>query len=149
VHSLKRVAVLLCIVVLACLPACSNAPTPSTEPPPTPTGAAPAPPHVVILSLSGARDDWVDGYLEDGTMPNLAALAQRGARAEYAQTIDPSLTAVAHISIATGRYPSATGQVSDKFHLSGKPILRYASGLGPETDVEQLWRVAMRTSSVT
>jgi predicted AlkP superfamily phosphohydrolase/phosphomutase len=139
----KTVAAPLCMVTLACVVACSLAPTP--EPLPKPTTAPPTRPRVVILSLDGARDDWVDGYLEDGTMPNLAALAQRGARAEYAQTIDPSMTAAAHVSIATGAYPNHTGQVSDSFHLSRNPIDLYTDGLEePEMQVEPLWRTAMR-----
>jgi predicted AlkP superfamily phosphohydrolase/phosphomutase len=104
----------------------------------------------MVLSLEGARDEWVDGYLVDGTMPNLAALAQRGARAEYAQTIDPSLTTAAHVSIATGAYPSHTGQVSDRFHLPKNPIDWPTSGLDePEMQVEPLWRTAMRHGQTT
>jgi predicted AlkP superfamily phosphohydrolase/phosphomutase len=138
------------MVALACLAACGSAPAPSPEPLPKPTAAPPTRPRVVILSLDGARDDWVDGYLEDGTMPNLAALAQRGARAESAQTIDPSLTAAAHVSIATGAYPNQTGQVSNRFHLSGDPIHQYTDGLEePEMQVEPLWRTAMRNGLTT
>jgi predicted AlkP superfamily phosphohydrolase/phosphomutase len=102
------------------------------------------------MSLDGARDDWVDGYLADGTMPNLAALAKRGVRAEWAQTIDPSLTAAAHVSIACGAYPSATGQVSNKFHLSKNSFYWYTSGFDePEMQVEPLWRTAMRHGHTT
>ena len=100
--------------------------------------------RVVILSMDGARDDWVDGYVAGGTMPNLAWLAARGAMAEYAQTIDPSLTAAAHVSIATGAYPGKTGQVSNRFHLSKNPFYWYTSGFDePEMQVESLWRTAM------
>jgi len=105
---------------------------------------------VLILSLDGARDDWVDGYVQDGTMPNLAALAERGVRAESAQTIDPSLTAAAHMSIATGAYPGATGQVSNKFHLSKNAFYWYTSGFDePEMRVEALWQVAKRQGLTT
>ncbi len=119
-------------------------PTPTSAPTITATSTRVHARRVLILSMDGARDDWVDGYLADGTMPNLAALAQRGARAEYAQTIDPSLTAAAHVSIATCAYPGTTGQVSNKFHLSKNPFYWYTSGFDePEMQVDPLWRVAM------
>ena len=106
--------------------------------------------RVVILSVDGARDDWVDGYVADGTMPNLASVGQHGAAAEYAQTIDPSLTAAAHVSIATGSYPGKTGQVSNRFHLSKNPFYWYTSGFDePEMQVESLWRTAMRDGLTT
>jgi len=106
--------------------------------------------RVVILSIDGARDDWVDDYLADGIMPNLASVGQRGAAAEYAQTIDPSLTAAAHVSIATGAYPAKTGQVSNRFHLSKNAFYWYTSGFDePEMQVEPLWRTAMRNGLTT
>ncbi len=49
-------------------------------------------------------------------MPHLAVLASRGVRAEYAHSVDPTLTAVAHNSIATGYYPDRTGIVSNRYH---------------------------------
>ena len=130
-------------------PARAPAPTVHVEPTAAPTVAPTAEPNlarrVVILSLDGARDDWVDQYLQDGTMPNLAALAVRGVRAEHAQTVDPSLTAAAHLSIATGAHPGVTGQVSNKFHLSKNAFYWYTSGFDePEMQVEALWQVAKR-----
>ncbi len=146
----KRIALFLCVIVLACLPACGGTPSPSPQPLPTATSVPAGEPHVLILCLDGARDDWVDGFLADGTMPNLASLAQRGVRVEYAQTIDPSLTAAAHVSIATGAYPDKTGQVSNKFHLSKNAFYWYTSGFDePEMRVEPLWRMAMRSGLTT
>jgi len=160
----KRSTLLLCVMMLGLMSGCAVGPMHTTSPLPTMTSSpevnhaagespvpsatvtdAPArPAKVVVLSLDGARDDWVDGYQADGTMPNLAALAEGGVQAEWAQTIDPSLTAAAHVSIATGAYPSATGQVSNKFHLSEDPFYWYTSGFDePEMQVEPLWRAAV------
>ncbi len=116
----------------------------ATKPPP------PRPERVLVLSLDGARDDWVDVDLQDGVMANLAELARRGVRADYARTIDPSLTATAHVSIATGAYPARTGQVSNKFHLSKNAFYWYTSGFDePEMQVAPLWRMAMSQDLTT
>ncbi len=149
-RSTKIMVALCCVVALTYLSACTAKGTPTPELAPTHTPAPPPRPHIMVLSLGGAGDEWVDGYLDDGTMPNLAALAQRGARAQYAQTIDPSLTAAAHVSIATGAYPSHTGQVSDRFHLPNNPIDWPTSGFDePEMQAEPLWRTAMRHGQTT
>jgi len=74
-------------------------------------------PKVVVLCLDGARADYVDKFIADGTMPNLAKLVERGVKAEYAQSIDPTLTAAAHASIATGTYPDKTGIVANTFRV--------------------------------
>ncbi len=149
-RSMKIMVALCCGVALVFLSACTATGTPTPEPAPTHTPAPPPRPHIMVLSLGGAPDDWVDGYLEDGTMPNLAALAQRGARAGYAQTIDPSLTAASHVSIATGAYPNYTGQVADRFHVPKNPIDRPTNGFDePEMQVEPVWRTAMRHGQTT
>ncbi|KPL22150.1 MAG: hypothetical protein AMJ93_07840 [Anaerolineae bacterium SM23_84] len=149
-RSMKIMVALCCVVALVYLSACTATGTPMPELGPTHTPAPPPRPHIMVLSLDGARDDWVDDYLEDGTMPNLAALAQRGARADYAQTIDPACTAAAHVSVATGAYPSHTGQVSDRFHVPKNPIDWPTSGFDePEMQVEPLWRTAMRHGQAT
>lgn len=162
----QPIALLCCVVMLGLVLGCRPRTVPTPAPLPAPVaspGVAPSPissvaptsapagvRQVLVLSLDGARDDWVDGYLADGTMPSLAVLAKRGVRAEWAQTIDPSLTAAAHVSIATGAYPSATGQVSNKFHLSEDAFYWYTSGFDePEMQVEPLWRTAMKHGHTT
>ena len=166
----QMIPLLVCVLVLALMSGCRTTtvgtpaplatsvtwPEAATSVSPSPvssaasTSSAPRARQVLILSLDGARDDWADSYLADGTMPNLAALAKRGVRAEWAQTIDPSLTAAAHVSLATGAYPCATGQVSNKFHLSQDAFYWYTDGFDePEMQVEPLWRTAMRHGYTT
>ncbi|HIC93046.1 MAG TPA: alkaline phosphatase family protein, partial [Anaerolineae bacterium] len=119
------------------------APTPTPTPAPTPTEVAR--PKAVVLSLDGARADYVDKFIADGTMPNLAKLAERGVRAEYARSVDPSLTAVAHASIATGVYPDKTGIVANTFRVPGQYIYQVVSGFEDvEWGAEPIWRTAMR-----
>lgn len=96
-----RVAVPATLLLL--LLGCGGSSTPSTpttvQPTPVPT---PAPPRVVIISIDGFRPD----ALARTTMPNVQALAARGSYTWSAQTINPSNTLPAHISMLTGVIPS-------------------------------------------
>jgi len=149
--------VTLSLSIVACRPA---SPTPGlalTPLPSTPSGAratvlpslTPLPYQrqgqgVIVFSLDGARADLVDKFLADGTMPNLANLAARGVKAEYTQTVDPSLTAAAHVSIATGAYPGKTGVVANTYRVPGQFIYQTTSGFSAASRVEPIWRTAMR-----
>jgi predicted AlkP superfamily phosphohydrolase/phosphomutase len=116
----------------------------------TPTATRAPRPRVVLLSLAGAGDSLVDQYLERGVMPNLAALAERGAQAEYVLPIDPPTTLTAHASMASGAYPNRTSQVGERFHLPESRV--YAAVESPNqilTPVEPLWRTAMRHGLTT
>src|SRR5712671_135971 len=61
-------------------------------------------PKVVLISLDGAKPDFIDRYLELGLLPRDGGLARvsRGVVARQNVTANPSLTAVSHIAIATG-----------------------------------------------
>src|SRR5690242_11166056 len=61
-------------------------------------------PKVVLISLDGAKPDLIQKYLDHGVLPRNGGLAQlsRGVVARQNVTTTPSLTAVAHIGIATG-----------------------------------------------
>jgi predicted AlkP superfamily pyrophosphatase or phosphodiesterase len=54
--------------------------------------------HVIIISIDGLRPDAISAT----RMPNLQRLIQRGVHASNAQTVRPSLTIPAHVSMLTG-----------------------------------------------
>ncbi len=121
---------------------------PATPSPAAPT-SVPTParrgPGVILLSIDGAPADTIAGYIADGTMPNLARLAQGGARAAYARSINPSLTAAAQTSIATGSLPRRTGIVSNRFHLAKDDFYWYQDGFSmPLDQAEPVWKTAQR-----
>jgi predicted AlkP superfamily pyrophosphatase or phosphodiesterase len=73
--------------------------------------AAPAQ-HVVIVSIDGGRPDVI---LTSNT-PNIHELAAQGAYTWFAQTVNPSITLVAHSSMLTGCLPAKHGITwNDKF----------------------------------
>jgi len=149
---------LLLIIAIGLFAACKG-PAPTATPIPVPTltltpASTPTEvagrPKVVVLCLDGARADYVDKFIADGTMPNLAKLVERGVKAEYAQSIDPTLTAAAHASIATGTYPDKTGIVANTFRVPHQYIYQTVSGFEDvEWGAEPIWRTAMRTGPST
>ncbi|MDA9431079.1 alkaline phosphatase family protein [Bradyrhizobium sp. CCBAU 51627] len=62
-------------------------------------------PPVVLISLDGAKPDFIQQFIAEGVLPRdggLARLSRHGAIASQNITASPSLTAVSHIEIATG-----------------------------------------------
>jgi len=98
------------------------------------------PARVVLFALGGARADFVEPYIVDGTMRNLAMLASNGLVTEYALGVDPSSPAVSHTSLACGSYPRTTGVVGERFRRLGQPIDRVTDSIeGVSPDVPPLW----------
>lgn len=100
---------IICLA-LAGLAGCSP-----VRPPVVPAAAidAPAPPRLVLVSWDGAADWVVDRLLDEGALPNLAALAERGARAEHSVTGFPSKTALGHATVWTGCWSDRHGVLSN------------------------------------
>src|SRR5215813_14687662 len=112
-------------------------------------------PKVVLISLDGAKPDLIRKYLDEGVLPRDGGLAKlsRGVVARQNVTATPSLTAVAHIAIATGSTAVHNDIPSNTFHNVAGPITASASGfaaaiggyritpLGPSADpsAEPLW----------
>ncbi len=97
--------------------------------------AAPAfaAPRVVLISLDGATPGLVKDFMRDGTIPHhrgLGLLAREGATAERNVTVDPSLTASAHIAIATGSSAARNDIPANTFHLVASPFNSNISGFG-------------------
>ena len=112
--------------------------------------ATPKKHSVVLISFDGSRTNFVYGMMDDGTLPAFASLADSGVRAEYAQTIDPSLTAAAHNSISSGSFPSHTGITSNSFHVTGDDFYWYRVGFGETMDdAKPVWVTASKNGLTT
>lgn len=96
-------------------PAASPTPTAAHTPalPPSPT----PPPRVVLISVDGLRAD----AAQQADMPNLQALAQRGAYSWSARSVVPPATLPAHAAMLTGMVPAVHGLTWND----------YRPGLGP------------------
>ncbi|MCS3896746.1 putative AlkP superfamily pyrophosphatase or phosphodiesterase [Bradyrhizobium japonicum USDA 38] len=103
-------------------------------------------PPVVVISLDGAKPDFIQQFIDEGVLPRdgaLARLSRHGAVAQQNITASPSLTAVSHIEIATGStavhndipsntYQAIVGPVTSSLSGFAAPIGGYReSPLGP------------------
>jgi hypothetical protein len=88
-------------------------------------------PRVVMISLDGAKPDFIQKFIEEGVLPRdggLARLSRRGAVALQNVTASPSLTAVSHIAIATGSTAVHNDIPSNTFEPIVGPITGNISG---------------------
>ena len=125
-------------------PSAPSAPGATLSPSPT---IEPAPPRraAILVALDGARPDWIAKYTADGTMPNLAALAQRGVAAEYLQPVEPVLPIPSYLALSTGSFSNHTGLASTGLQQLPSAWSQSASPLeGGSTTSEPFWRTAMR-----
>ena len=88
-------------------------------------------PQVVVISLDGAKPDFIQKFIDEGVLPRdggLARLSRHGAVALQNVTTSPSLTAVAHIAIATGSTAVHNDIPSNTFQSIVGPISSSLSG---------------------
>lgn len=122
-----------------------------TSPPVSPTSTTgPEKKSVVLISWDGGQAEMVYQMMADGYLPHFANLASNGIRAEYAQSIDPSLTAAAQNAIASGSYPAYTGIVSNSFHNPNDSFYWYRRGYDEPLDqAEPVWVTASEQGLTT
>lgn len=82
---------------------------------------------LVLVSIDGFRWD----FLDRPEASNMSAIASRGTRVTKLRTVYPSKTFPAHLSIATGLYPTGHGVVDNSFCRSDRPDC-YSMGRGRE-----------------
>ncbi|HKZ43766.1 MAG TPA: alkaline phosphatase family protein [Anaerolineales bacterium] len=151
-------------LILTSLQACAPQPTSSaTEPPASSTTTPPNPTAantatatqvprnpVVLISWDGSRADYLYDLMDTGVLPTFSSFVKDGIRAEFAQTIDPSLTAAAHNSIASGSFPTHTGITSNSFHVTGDDFYWYRVGFNETMDdAKPIWVTAKKNGLTT
>jgi len=107
---MKRIPLLLLLILSSCLqaqdtsqhiiPGRSNGPGQLHKP------------YLILISADGFRYDLADKYQAE----NLIRLRASGVKADYMQSVFPSLTFPNHYSIATGEYPDHDGIVDNTFY---------------------------------
>ena len=122
---------------------------------PTPTPGKPKPPkltsHVVLISISGLRADHANDPQNFGLkLPNLKSLRAKGSYAVGVESVYPSQTIPAHVSMVTGVLPADHGVTADFLFdeqtatLSATPI-QSAKAIKADT----IWEAAKRENLTT
>jgi predicted AlkP superfamily phosphohydrolase/phosphomutase len=105
---------------------------------------------VLLISWDGAPAKLVYEMMQSGELPKFSSLSDRGVRAEYALSVNPSLTTPAQNSISSGSLPSTTGIVGNKFHNPSDSFYWYRSGFTEVMDTaEPIWVTASRAGLST
>jgi len=129
---LRTPALLIC-AALALL-GCASAPAPTD----TPAIAAPMPQQaeapVVLISIDGFRND----YLDRGLTPILSSMAAGGARAQYMRPSYPSITFPNHYTLVTGLRPDHHGVIANFMTDPEIPGVRF-SMFDPATVGDERW----------
>ncbi len=97
------------------------------------TLSAQAAPKVILISLDGNAQAILEPFFADGTIPlnqGLGILRTAGSYASTNITITPSITAAAHIAIATGSSAAANDVPNNTFHLVSSAFTQNISGFG-------------------
>lgn len=101
--------------------------------------------RVVMVSFDslGAEQAWE--WIADPSITSpdgLAGLAQNGLSAERLRMVDPTLTAVLHATLVSGRNAAGTGIVGNSFRVPGTPITDRVSGFNASSAARTLWQAA-------
>jgi predicted AlkP superfamily phosphohydrolase/phosphomutase len=103
--------------------------------------------RVLMVSYDGLGADLAWQWIGTGLAAEpdgLAALAGEGLAVRRLRMSSPTLTAVNHATLATGRPPSATGVVSNVFHRPDTPVTKTVQGYAASYGVPALWTAASR-----
>lgn len=130
-------------VLLLSLLSCRTAAPPPDERPAQPVR------RVIVLSLDGAAAETLHRLWRESALPHggFRQFFEDGQVADRLVPVTPTLTAVNHISLATGFAPEGTGIVSNRFHPDDPQegsFLDTVSGFDAPIGTETLWEAARR-----
>jgi predicted AlkP superfamily pyrophosphatase or phosphodiesterase len=97
------------------------------------TPAAFAAPRIIVISIDGGTPRIVNDFLNRGILPadrGIGLLKSKGFFADRMTPTYPSLTAVNHLTLATGSSSAANDIASNTFHLVASPFTSNVSGFG-------------------
>jgi predicted AlkP superfamily phosphohydrolase/phosphomutase len=104
--------------------------------------------RVVMVSYDGVGADLARQWLDGGVAADpdgLSALAEHGFTADRMRMASPTLTAVNHAALSSGRPPSGTGIVSNTFRRPGTPIDDSVWAFTASNEADTLWTAARRS----
>jgi predicted AlkP superfamily pyrophosphatase or phosphodiesterase len=118
--------------------------SPSAAPP---ASTSPSVPHrVILVSLDGASSQELHRLHREGAFSadGFERFFRDGAVSEGMVPVNPTLTSVNHISLATGATADKTGIVGNTYHPAGAEWGKTVSGFAADIGAETLWEAAKR-----
>ena len=98
--------------------------------------------RVAVVGIDGFSPLFLKRYLEEGVMPALRSLVERGVSVPLVSTL-PATTPVAWSAMSTGTYPSTNGIEGFLLHRSGRSFDDRISGVYCDRlTAEPLWQTA-------
>lgn len=102
-------------------------------------------PRILLVSLDGGGERFIEQMVARGAMPHLAALKAEGVKADYVLTNFPSKTAAGHASLWTGAYGNINGITANSVPVPGGNLLQSRSGFSAEAlQAEPIWLTAAK-----
>ena len=101
--------------------------------------------RVILVSYDGVGGDLAWQWIVDGVASapdGLATMAREGFSVRRLRMDDPTLTAVNHAVLATGRMPADTGVVSNSYRPPGGALGERVNGFDAVPEVPTLWSAA-------
>ena len=100
--------------------------------------------RLLFIALDGFRLDIFKEMLEEGQLPNIESLVDRGVWLELLPTY-PAITPASWTSMITGAWPGTHGLINFQLHFTGEPLDVLHNAFQPEyVNAETLWEVAER-----
>src|SRR4249920_3111520 len=86
-----------------------------------PSGGDPPTDKAILFASDGMRPDLVQRYADEGAMPTMKGLMERGVTGKNGlQQGFPPNTGVGWYTLATGTWPSEHGSTNNTFHRTGE-----------------------------
>ncbi|HVR41937.1 MAG TPA: alkaline phosphatase family protein [Thermoanaerobaculia bacterium] len=127
------------ILLLAVFAGCASVPPPAAPPP------DPPPASVVFISFDGVAWDELESVRARGVLgADGWQRIRREGLASRLIPVNPTLTSVTHVSMATGASPHVTGIVSNVIHPPGTPPGTTTSGFTAPIEADTIWEAARR-----
>ncbi|MEK7831581.1 MAG: ectonucleotide pyrophosphatase/phosphodiesterase, partial [Acidobacteriota bacterium] len=107
--------------------------------------------HVALISISGLRSDYANNpELFKLKIPNIQSLREKGSHAVGVESVYPSQTIPAHVSMVTGMLPADHGVISDypfDEQTGMQSAIAFKSAKAIKSDT--IWEAAKRANLIT
>lgn len=105
---------------------------------------------IMVIGLDGMDPDLTKRFMNEGKMPNVKKLVERGAQREDLHLLGamPTITPAQWTTLATGAYPETHG-ITDFWNQDHDRLDTMVYSLVPDYAAEQIWNVLAENGKKT